>query len=139
MTGGAVYNYGYLLITLNGQQTQVPPSIQLNTIYQSAANLFDLSQALQVWQLSEPGIFCQSLTFTPLLQNVSGVMTYSYWMNVFDQCTYDWTLFVGVVAGVGGAIIAATVIAAIISVILTIKKSREQFGTKKQYVEMDRS
>ena len=121
------------------QVTQVPPSLFLQTIYQSGSALFDTSSLVQVWQLDEPGIFCQSLTFTPVVQNVSGAVIYDYYMNVFDQCTYDWTLFVGVVAGVGGAIIAATIIAAVVSVILSIKKSRDEFGTKSKYVEMDRS
>jgi hypothetical protein len=47
-------------------------------------------------------------------------------LGVFDQCSYDVRLFVGIVAGVGGAIIAATVIYAIVSLALIIKESKDE-------------
>lgn len=76
--------------------------------------LFDLGLTLetasvQVWQNFKPGIFCQSLTFARLavLLFVSVFFcssrygsggTFNVQMHVFDQCTFDWTLFIGIVA-----------------------------------------
>jgi len=80
-----------------------------------------------------PGFRCQTLLqtweITTNMTNLTGVvgsLSYQINLNVFDQCVWDVTLFVGIVAGVGGAIIAATVIYALVSVILLVKESKEE-------------
>ena len=152
---GILYQYGYTLITVDNStadgSSNVPADpTTFSTLY--AAQSFDIANQTQIWQSGEPGIQCQTLDlsfqivstnnasdsvsgFTPPV----GSQLYSVLTNVFNQCTYDTRFFVGIVGGVGGAIILATIIAAIVSVCSSIKKSKNKHGDEStKYTEMER-
>jgi len=142
---GTVYNYGWTLITINSAPTVSAPEgwdpnvttpvdpTTFGELY--TAQAFDMSNLTEYWQFQEPGIKCQTLGLTFEVVNVTDSATgflppadlvqYQILTTVFDQCQNDLKYFVGVVGGVGGAIIAATVIAAFVALVLGIKESRK--------------
>jgi len=152
--GETIYNYGWLLIVLNNYTLPGVSYIPNNgTVLEDlyAAQRFDFSNATQLWQSGQPNVKCQTITrsnFTTNTTLVDGVITsvprfkfFNIQLTVFDQCNYDATIFIIVVATVGGAIIVATIIATFVFIILAIKKSRENYnagGGTTKYQEMDR-
>lgn len=113
------------------------------TIPSTTPFAFQLSNRTQFWQAGFPGIKCQTLGQFPNITRAAAVggATESRWSlrtTTFDQCVYDWTIFVGVVAGVGGAIILASIIYGIIFVILKVRKSMNTVATGPQYTQMER-
>ncbi len=152
--GATIYNYGWLLVVLNNYTAPGKTLIPANaTVLQNfyAGRRFDLSNRTQLWQSGKPGVKCQTITLSNFTSNttdiggeattVPGIRFFDMRMKVFDQCNYDATIFIIVVASVGGAIIVATFVAAFVFVILAIKKSKERYnkaGGQVQYKEMDR-
>ena len=142
---GTVYNYGWTLITVNSVPTvSAPPNWDPNVTTPAdpttfgelyTAQAFDMSNLTEYWQFRQPGIKCQTLGLTFENVNVTdsasgflppaGLVQCQIRTTVFDQCQNDLKYFVGVVGGVGGAIIAATVIAAFVALVLGIKESRK--------------
>ena len=151
--GNTIYNYGWVLMVINNQTLNNGTTIPQNgTVLKSlyAARHLELSNRTQLWQSGSPGVQCQTITLSNSSSNttlVNGVPTgsrlrfFDMTMTVFDQCNYDATMFIIVVASVGGAIIVATFIAAFVYAILAIKHSKEVYnksGGEVQYKEMDR-
>jgi hypothetical protein len=152
--GTTIYNYGWLLIvldnnTLPGESFIPTNGTVLNELY--AGQRFDLSNRTQLWQARQPNVKCQTITRSNFTSNttlvngtaaaVSGVHYFNIQLKVFDQCNYDATMFIIVVATVGGAIIVATIVATFVFVILAIRKSSEKYnegGGVAKYQEMDR-
>ena len=143
-----LYNYGWTIITVPNNTeidgSHVPAD---NTLFKDiyAAREFDVRNATQFWTGFRPGLPCQTVTlsFNVLADSPGGVLgtnfsTYSVQAGIFDQCAYDLRLFVGIVGGVGGAIILASVIATIVWVILLIKESKKQHLVEDKYKAMVR-
>lgn len=140
-------------ITIPSNTTVPANNVDLVSLYLSTG--IDLSNRTQIWQSGEPKIKCQTLNYNYTqfclvgtsvddLRQVSCNTTGRFIatnlkLGVFDQCAYDTRIFVIVVATVGGSIILATIILALVSVIKAIIASKEAHETGPTYVEMDRS
>lgn len=165
---GVLSNSGWLLIVLanaSGYELELynetshdekkpnivnPPPTD-GTLY---ANLYQLEQVepvpfsfetlnrTQFWQNGYFAVPCQTITPTFLIEQNEVVpllnSSYSIQISILDQCQHDWVIFVGVVAGVGGAIILATIVYAIVLIAKSIHESINAPVTKIQYQAMDR-
>lgn len=106
-----------------------------------------MSNLTQFWQNARPGVPCQTIgkkvlvVFTPGNASASASLyqgTYSLSTTWFNQCVYDWTIFVGVVAGVGGAIILGTIVFFVVFVVKSVYDSVNKPVVGVVYQEMDR-
>jgi hypothetical protein len=145
-TGGAVSNNGWtLLVVSNTSSVQAPPP-PTGTIYDnlyvvnvasptSVPWFFQMSNKTQFWRNRLPGIACQTTTTYPIIKAPINSTTASWSVQAafFNQCQNDWVIFVGVVAGVGGAIILATIVYAIVIIATNIHKSMNTIPTGPQY------
>ncbi len=133
----------------NRDVKQPPPNgttysdLLVATIPATTPFAFQLSNRTQLWQAGFPGIKCQTVGQFPLVSSapVAGGGTQSRWsllITTFDQCVYDWTIFVGVVAGVGGAIILAAIIYGIVYIVRAIHKSMNAPAAAITYTQMER-
>jgi len=101
-----------------------------------------MSNKTQFWQNGMPTVLCQSIRTYPNQSVVAGggalTASWSLQATFFNQCTYDWVLFVGIVAGVGGAIILGTIAYAIYVIAKAVHDSMTATPTGATYTEMDR-
>lgn len=140
-------------ITIPSNNTVPANNVNLLSLYLSSG--IDLSNRTQIWQSGEPRIKCQTLNFNYTQFCLAGssfddlrqvnctvpgrFIATNLILGVFDQCSYDTRIFVIVVATVGGSIILATIILALVGVIKAIIASKEAHESGPTYVEMDRS
>lgn len=101
---------------------------------------------VQFWQDGQPDLQCQTIVLSYVADQANlttveynppaGSISLQINMEVFDQCSHDVRWFVGVVAGVGGAIMAATFIYAIVALVKAYKESKEKHLQGPKYVDM---
>jgi len=155
-TEGQILNYGFLFIVIpsvnDTESIATPDAMQQaggpvpanGTRFAAllASNLpFDVANRTVIWQADFPFVQCQTIKFFPQITTGTNLTMfdtyYSIEMSVFDQCNHDYRIFVGVMAGVGGAIILVSIILGIWLVIAGIRNSMNQ-DNKAEYVEMER-
>jgi len=153
ITEGVAVVSGYVLMVLPMLNSTVIPHPANGTIYRDVfvslqpvvpapPLYFEMSNRTQFWQNNTPSVQCQTITTYPQIGFATSsndtAATWSLETQFFDQCTHDFTLFVGIVAGVGGSIILATVVYAIVIVAMAIHDSIYAPPTGVTYVEMQR-